>query len=83
MPHARCSRARKKHVASGEVSDVIQVLPQEIGAGQSVRDRGRARSHGTAAEIRGVIHVLSQEIRTLWPRLKEPMQLGEAPLSNR
>jgi hypothetical protein len=47
MPHTRCSRLGKKHVASGEVSDVIQVLPQEIGAGQSDRNRGRACSRGT------------------------------------
>jgi hypothetical protein len=27
-----------------------------------------------------VIHVLPQEIRTLWPRLQEPMRSGEPPV---
>ena len=34
-------------------------------------------SHVSAGEIRHVLHVLPQEIRTLWPRLQEPMRSDE------
>ena len=34
-------------------------------------------------EIRDVIHVLPEEILTLWPPLQLPMWSSEAPLSNR
>jgi len=59
-------------------------MKQSIDAENAARAVFRTlENHVSPGEIRDVIHVLPEEIRTLWPPLQQPMRSGEAPLSNR
>jgi len=65
-------------------------ITMRIAMKQSVDAENAARAvfrtlenHVSLGEIRDVIHVLPEEIRTLWPPLQQPMRSGKAPLSNR
>jgi uncharacterized protein (DUF2267 family) len=56
-------------------------MKQSVDAENAARTVFRTlENHVSPGEIRDVIHVLPQEIRTLWPRLQEPMRSGEPPV---
>jgi len=56
-------------------------MKQSVDAENAARAVFRTlENHVSPGEIRDVIHVLPQEIRTLWPRLQEPMRSGEPPV---
>jgi uncharacterized protein (DUF2267 family) len=57
-----------------------QSIDAENAARAVFRTLGNRVSPG---EIRDVIHVLPEEIRTLWPPLQQPMGSDEAPSNNR
>ena len=65
-------------------------ITMRIAMKQSVDAENAARAvfrtlenHVSPGEIRDVINVLPQEVRTLWPRLQEPMRSDEPPLTKR
>jgi len=65
-------------------------ITMRIAMKQSVDAENAARAvfrtlenHVSLGEIRDVLHVLPEEIRTLWPPLQQPIRSAEAPSSNR
>src|ERR1700716_336341 len=65
-------------------------ITTRIATKQSIDAENAARAvfrtlenHVSPGEIRDVIQILPQEIRTLWPRLQEPMRSDEPPLTKR
>jgi uncharacterized protein (DUF2267 family) len=59
-------------------------MKQSIDAENAARAVFRTlENHVSLGEIRDVLHVLPEEIRTLWPPLQQPIRSAEAPSSNR
>jgi uncharacterized protein (DUF2267 family) len=59
-------------------------MKQSIDAENAARAVFRTlENHVLLGEIRHVLHVLPEEVRTLWPPLQQPIRSAEAPSSNR
>jgi uncharacterized protein (DUF2267 family) len=59
-------------------------MKQSIDAENAARAVFRTlENHVSLGEIRDVLHVLPEEIRTLWPPLQQPIRSAEAPSRDR
>ena len=82
-PAGKPDKIRSRHEFLTEITTRV-AMKQSIDAENAARAVFRTlENHVSPGEIGDVIHVLPEEIRTLWPPLQQPMRSGEAPSNDR
>ena len=82
-PAGKPDKIRSRDEFLAEITTRV-AMKQSIDAENAARAVFRTLEHRVSpGEIGDVIHVLPEEIRTLWPLLQPPMRSGEAPSNSR